>query len=134
MLWNCRLLGLRLPPMKKVLKYTTIPVLLLMVGLLVYPLLAHVNCDAMCCGVPSDFCTMESGSCCVEMSECDGQEIIPVVSAPVNTVKIELEISIEDLLQGEFTWDSNDEFSSTLYHYKFIYAQAHPGHTTPLLI
>jgi hypothetical protein len=120
--------------MKKLIKYTTVPVLLLMVGFLTYPLLAHMNCDSMCCGVPSDYCTMESGSCCVEMSECDSQEILLVVSAPVNTVKIQLEISIDDLLQDEYLWNSDDGFSSSLYHYKFVYTQAHPGHTTPLLV
>ena len=123
--------------MNKLIKTTSIIVLVLFAGFLAVPLFSTTDCNMDCCTVPMNTaCEMDmaSDSCCETMSECSDVIYIPFVTAPIIKVNLEKELTVEYLTSVENSISFDELVSVPFYQLKILTSKAHAGFQTPLLI
>jgi len=123
--------------MNRVKKTTSIFTVALFLAMWITPLLSATECDMDCCKVPvNTHCELDmaSDSCCPTVSECSDVIYIPVVTAPILTVNVEKDLTIDYLTSVEIIPSLKENISTPLYHIKILTSKAPPGFQTPLLV
>ena len=121
---------------KSKIKISSVIVLLLFAGSLAMPFLTHINCDMDCCSMPVNTCEMDmaGADCCETMMECTVIPFQLVVSAPINIIDLQKDLTINYNISFSENFNISEEYTFLEVVDKLCSSEVHPGFQTPLLV
>jgi len=121
---------------KSKIKISSIIVLLLFAGLFAMPFFTHMSCDMDCCSLPVNTCEMDMAGddCCETMTECTLVPFQPVASAPLNTVTLRKDLTVDYNISFSENFNISEEHTFLEIVDKLCSFEVHPGFQTPLLV
>jgi hypothetical protein len=115
-------------------KILSIIVLLLFVGSYSMPFFPQENCDMPKSNNSAMHCDMAGMDCCGTMTECVVVVMLPIVSAPINKVEQQKDLTVDYIISYTDILDRFEDFSSVKICDESYSLLVHTGFQTPLLI
>lgn len=120
------------------MKIVSVIVLLLFAGSFAMPFFVQENCDmpesnSSIMQIHFDI-DMSDMSCCETMRECIVVPMHPIVSAPLNNVNLQKDLTVNYNISYSDKFNLIDNHSFFLVINMLCYSESHPSFQTPLLV